>query len=343
MPDQTYGGGLTIRPHKDDNVPLVQELAAIMPEAMPLIDRLATEFALLPDAVETPQAYWLALNGWMTDRLSGPILDGQVTAREIGEQAWAVYASSIWGGMELRANWGMPPRMQEMGLTLAPPFPEVQQTIRQNLARRLDALAGGGPACLEILPSLMWEEMTTGTVYGLAYNAGVQVVKTEDPPIGQRRPHRAAKPAAVRINRRDFMRVDYDLPTPRYLRTWRSAFERAVGADEQGFERIIAGGGGDADLRDIWKRAVAYGNTTWGGDSNDKWTQAYFDATIHWSSVLNFGLEAVGLAAFVAVLNQDPEAATRAVLGNALYVGATAGWLIGLLDTDGVLPSVVSA
>ena len=69
-------------------------------------------------------------------------------------------------------------------------------------------------ACLELLPSILREAGTSGPIHGVGYNAGVQVVKTEDPPIGQRRPHRPAKPAAVRINGRDFLRVDYDLPTP---------------------------------------------------------------------------------------------------------------------------------
>ena len=47
-----------------------------------------------------------------------------------------------------------------------------------------------------------------------------------------------------------------------------------------------------------------------------------------------------GLAAFVAVLSNDPDAATRAVLGNALYLGATPGWLVGLLDTEAQLPRI---
>jgi hypothetical protein len=51
----------------------------------------------------------------------------------------------------------------------------------------------------------------------------------------------------------------------------------------------------------------------------------------------------VGLAAFVAVINQDPEAARRSVMGNALYAGATSAWLLGLLDTGGKMPTVVAA
>jgi hypothetical protein len=327
----------------EGSAPLLPDLAKEMPEAQALMGALATEFAPIAATLSTQKAYWLALNGWITDRLSCPIMEGKVGADSVGEQAWAVYASSCWGGMELRENWGMPPALQRLGIKMTAPFAEVQQGIVRNLALRMTALAGGGDHCLHILPTLMREDSTAGMVYPIAYNAGVQVVKTEDPPVGQRRPQRPPKPGAVRINARDFMRVDYDLPTPQYLKVWRSAFERAVTAKPAAYEKIIVGEAGQADLRDIWKRAVAYGNITWGGDANDKWTAAYFDETIHWSSVLNLGLEAVGLAAFVALINQDPEAAMRAVMGNTLYVGATPGWLVGMLDTGGKVPTIAVA
>jgi hypothetical protein len=327
----------------EGSAPLLPTLAAVMKEAPALMDALATEFAPTAARLSTQRAYWLALNGWITDRLAGPIMEGKVRAESLGEQAWAVYASSYWGGMELRENWGMPPVIQKLGIRISPPFTEVQQGVAHNLAQRVAALTGGGDHCLRILPALMRDDSTSGTLYPMAYNAGVQVVKTEDPPVGQRRAHRPPKPGAVRINTRDFMRVDYDLPTPQYLKVWRSAFERAVTADPVAYERAIVGEPGQTDLRDIWKRGVLYGNTTWGGDANDQWTQEYFDETVQWSSVLNLGLEAVGLAAFVAVINQDPEAARRSVMGNALYAGATSAWLLGLLDTGGKMPTVVAA
>lgn len=322
------------------SAPLLPDLAAVVTEAPALMAALATEFAPTAAQLSTQRAYWLAINGWITDRLAGPVMEGKVRAESLGEQAWAVYASSYWGGMELRENWGMPPVIQKLGIKILPPFVEIQQGVAHNLAQRVATLTRGGDHCLQILAALMRDDSTSGTLYPMAYNAGVQVVKTEDPPVGQRRAHRPPKPAAVRINTRDFMRVDYDLPTPHYLKVWRSAFERTVTSDPAAYERAIVGEPGQTDLREIWKRGVLYGNTTWGGDANDQWTQDYFDETVRWSSVLNFGLEAVGLAAFVAVINQDPEAATRAVMGNALYAGATSGWLLGLLDTGGKLPTV---
>jgi hypothetical protein len=321
--------------------PLVPELAAVMPAAPALMDRLVSDFAPTAATLSTQQAYWVGLNGWMTDWLSGPIMDGNVTADEVGEQAWAIYASSCWGGMELREHWGMPPALKNLGMTPpSPPFAEVQQGIVMLMSQRMAAIRGGGDACLRILPSILREASTSSPIHGVGYNAGVQVVKTEDPPIGQRRPHREPKPAAVRINGRHFMRVDYDMATPHYLKVWRSAFERAVTADPDAYEKLLAGDDGEADLRDIWRSAVAFGNTTWGGDSQDGWTDAYWEETIRWSSILTFGMEAAGLAAFVALINQDPEAATRAVMCNALYLGATPGWLVGLLDTGATLPEI---
>ena len=139
------------------------------------------------------------------------------------------------------------------------------------------------------------------------------------------------------------MRVDYDLPTPQYLKVWRSAFERAVTANPAAYEKILVGEAGQTDLREIWKKSVAFGNTTWGGDSQDKWSDAYFDETIHWSSILTFGMEAAGLAAITAVINQDPEAAKLAVMCNAAYLGATPGWLLGLIDTGATLPVIKEA
>jgi hypothetical protein len=124
---------------------------------------------------------------------------------------------------------------------------------------------------------------------------------------------------------------------------WRSAFERAVTAHPDAYENLLAGDDGEASLRDIWKSAVAFGNLTWGGDAQDNWTDAYWEETIRWSSILTFGMEAAGLAAFVALLNSDPDAAARAVLANALYLGATPGWLVGLLDTDAALPRITEA
>ena len=34
-------------------------------------------------------------------------------------------------------------------------------------------------------------------------------------------------------------------------------------------EKLIVGDEGDPNLRDIWKTAVNFGNTTWGGDAQD--------------------------------------------------------------------------
>jgi len=323
--------------------PMIPSLAKVMPEAPELMETLVAEFAPVAAKLPSQEVYWLGFNGWMTDRLSGPIMDGKVSPDDIGQQAWAIYASSVWGGIELRdlrRKWDSAPADQSAIMSQAAAFlAKGKQDMADKMTQRLTALRGGAESCLNVLPALIRDNSTTGPVHGMAYNAGVQVVKTEDPPVGRRRPQRPAKPSAVRINTRDFMRVDYDLPTPLYLRQWRSNFEEAVTTDPETYEKIIVGQTGEENLRDLWKRAVLHGLKTWGGESNDKWSDAYFNEALHWSSVLNFGLEAMGLATFVAMIRKDEEAARRAVLINALYVGATPGWGVGMMDPEAQLPT----
>jgi hypothetical protein len=323
--------------------PLMPALARVMPASPELMNALATEFAPLAAQLESQQSYWLSFNGWITDRLSGPAMEGKTSVAELGGHAWAVYASSVWGGIELCRNWGMPPLLEARRAAMPPPFTQIQQDIADRMTQHLTALAGGGEACLKALPALMRIDSTPGIIFTMAYNAGVQVILTEDPPIGKRRPNQPPRPSAVRINPRDFMRVDYDLPIPYYLKLWRSKFEEAVASNPQGYEKVIAGGPGDKNLRDIWQHGVGFGNTTWAGSVTDKWSNGYFNDSLRWSSVLNFGLEAIGLAAFVALVQQDGEAARRAIMAHALYAGATSGWFIGLLDVGDGLPSVTAA
>src|SRR5579859_5763302 len=69
-------------------VPLLADLAAVMTEAPALMAALATEFAPTAAQLSTQRAYWLAVNGWITDRLAGPIMEGKARAQSLGEQAW---------------------------------------------------------------------------------------------------------------------------------------------------------------------------------------------------------------------------------------------------------------
>jgi hypothetical protein len=214
----------------------------------------------------------------MTDRLSGPIMEGKVAADEIGGQAWAIYATSCWGGMELRENWGTPPVIASMGdMAPKPPFADLQQGIVQQMTERMEAIRGGGEACLRALPAILREPGTSSPIHGVGYNAGVQVVKTAAPPG----PKQAFTPAAARCaSGRDFLRVDYDMTTPQYLKEWRSAFERTVIPPPTSGSSPATG----RPTCEIWKAAVAFGNQTWGGDSR-RMTDQYWEETIRWSLV----------------------------------------------------------
>lgn len=338
----TTQGGPTTELRLDGRAPWSPVMAGTLDESPDLVSALATEFAPTAAELSTPDAYWIAFNGWVTNRLSGPIMDGAVGIDELSQQVWAMYATAYWGGMELRETWGMPPAMERLGIVLEPPFTDTLQAMATEVGRRFAFLAGSDADCVAAAATLLHDGAGPGALWSTAYNAGCQVVKTEDPPIGQRRPHRRPRPSAVRINTRDFLRVDYDLPAPDYLKVWRSAFERSVVSHPDGFEQLIAGDGEQENLRDMWARGVTFGNTTWGEGANDAWTDEYFDESLHWSTVVNFGLEAVSLAAVVAVLDGDASAARRAIMGNAIYAGMATGWLLGFLDVDEHLPSVAS-
>jgi hypothetical protein len=340
--EQDMGTEVSSRPFLGD-APSSPELVGVMEAAPELLGALAGEFAPTADGLATPQAYWIAFNGWITDRLAGPILEGATTADELSRLAWAVFASAYWGGMELRTNWGMPPAMERLGIQLLPPFAEPLQGMAAQLTTRFDALQGSDEDCLRYVADLLHDGTGTGALWNTAYNAGCQVVKTEDPPVGQRRPHRRPRPGVVRINPRDFMRVDYELPTPEYLKVWRSAFERTVTTSPERYEAAIVGEPGQEDLRQIWARGVTFGNTSWGDGANDGWTDEYFDESLHWSTVVNLGLEAVSHASFVALIDHDADAARLAIMGNTIYVGMGTGWLLGFLDLDGRFPEMATA
>ena len=102
----------------------------------------------------------------MTDRLSGPIMEGEIAPDEIGEQAWAIYATSYWGGMELREHWGMPPALKNIGMTPPePPFTEVQQGMVHLMTQRMTAVRAGGEACLQLLPAILREPSPSAPIY----------------------------------------------------------------------------------------------------------------------------------------------------------------------------------
>jgi hypothetical protein len=327
----------------EGRVPLIPALAEQIDEAPELMSALATEFAPMAAGLATQQAYWLAINAWFTDRLTGPVLAGAVTIEGLRRDAWAIFASSYWGAVESQKNWGVPASMSRLGFKMEPPFTELQRGVADSLALRIAALRAGDDECLRLVRSLMQDGAGMGMVRSLGYNAGMVVVLTEEPPLGERSPQRKAMQSPVRINARDFLRVDYDLPIPQYLRDWRLRFENAVLADSDAYEEILTGGPDGTDLRAIWAEAVPFGHVTRGGGAADAWTDDYYDDAVHWTAVVNFGLEALNLAAMVAVIARDPEVAKLAVMTNFLHDSMGSGWLMGFQDVGGHLPTITDA
>jgi hypothetical protein len=227
-------------------------------------------------------------------------------------------------------------------MTATEPTADSVADLVTKLSARQTALAGGGTALLATLPLLLREEPCTGTLHGTAYNSGYCEVVCESPPLGELPAHLRVETGAIRVNPRDFMRIDYAMEAPSWLKRWRTAYEISVRAHPDEFERVVAGAGGAKDLRDIWTEALAWGHNNWGGQSLNEWSQGYYDDVLDASVIYNFGLEAVSLASLVALVEGDEVAATRAVTGNALYLGSWGAAVMGLIDPDGKLPAVVA-
>lgn len=322
---------------------LIPELAKVLPEAPDLLDQLATEFAPQAAELATPIIYWTAFNQWLGDRLVRPIMVREAGDDVLKPYAWVVYVTSYWAALTTLKNFGPHQGMARMGLAdlHKPPFVELQQNSAINIGLTLDAVADRGPRCLEMLPAMLRGGLgSQGAIGSFAYNSSMAEFLSQPPPLGAKLPTRTSRPSPIRINARDFMRVDYYLPTPEYIREWRVAFERAVVTDPDAYERLIAGAPDDRDLREAWKQGYAQPWTTRGEGATDDWTDDYYDETVYWVTVTNFGIEAVALAAMTAAINSDPDAARLAVMANLLFDVMAPGFLRGFLDTDGDLPDV---
>jgi hypothetical protein len=319
--------------------PWLGNLALVMDPAPALLDRLASEFLPAGDALATPSAWWLAFHTFVVDKLVGEEMSG-ASRESLREAVWAIYATGYWGMLEMQVNFGVPPAVINLGMEAAAPSADSVADLAAKLAQRHALLEAGGTALLEALPTLLREEPCTGTLHGAAYNTGYVEVISEYAPLGELPSELQAGTGSIRANARDFLRIDYAMRAPAWLQQWRRAFEISARGCPGALDRIALGEGGAKDLRTIWTEALDWGHNNWGGQSLDQWSQAYFDDCLEWSIVFNFGLEAVMLATFVALIDEDVEAAERAVRGNALYLGSWGAAVMGLLDTGGTLPEI---
>lgn len=324
----------------DGEPPFFENLGASLRPAPELLDQLVTEFAPIGDTLHTQRAWWLAFHVWMIDRLGGADLRDAPDA-SVTDGVWCIYATGYWSMLEQQRNFGIPPGVINLGMQAREPGPDSVADLVAKLADRLGILAEGGNAALRELPRLLREEPCTGTLHGAAYNSGYIEVICEFAPLGEVPEHLAAMDGAIRANARDFLRLDYGVPVPQYLVSWRRRFEIAARHEAERFEEIISGSDHDKDLRQIWSEALEWGHNNWGGDSLRQWTQDYYDDCAYWSIVFNFAIEAAALASFVALLEQDEQAGIRAVRANTLYLGSWGAAVMGLLDPTGRLPDIV--
>jgi hypothetical protein len=331
--------------HVDGDPPWFPNLATVMDPAPELLDRLVTEYAPIGAELEADRAWWIGCHLWMVDKFAGEVLAGRSGA-PLREALWAICASGYWCNIELQRVYGIPDALINLGFDATVPTAESYAGLVEKLELRYAALEAGGDALLAYVPALLQEAPSTGALHGTAYNGGVMALWSGTPPLGQRPAHlEVGLGGPVRMNPRDFLNIDYPIPVPDWLDRWRARYEAAVRAHPDEFERVVSGGDGGVDLREMWSEALAWGVNNWGEgvSSLDEWTQGYFDAQVYWGTVLNFGLEAVSLASIFSLLEHDAEAARQAVTANALQLGAWGVAVLALIDPVGQLPELVTS
>jgi hypothetical protein len=329
--------------HVQGEAPWFPNLTHVMDPAPDLLDRLVTEWDAIGGDLEQDGAFWLGCHLWMADKLAGEALSGK-EAVPLRQGVWAIYMSGYWCNVELQRVYGIPDALINFGMEATVPTEDSLADMVAKLRLRQEMLSKGGDALLDYLQELLREEPCTGALHGDAYNAGVMAIWSGTGPLGERPSHLEVQMGGpVRTNPRDFLNIDYPIPTPSWLDEWRARFEVAVRQRSTEFEAIISGEGSRTDLRDMWRQALAWGSNNWGDNVNslDRWSQEYFNAQLFWGTVFNFGLEGVSLAALVALLERDEEAARRAVSANALQLGAWGPAVMALIDPSGSVPVLV--
>jgi hypothetical protein len=321
--------------------PWFPNIAAHMDPAPDLLNRIAAEYA--PIAAEhDPGIVWWGLHNFAIDKLVGLALQGQLRDN-LREAYWVVYATGYWASLQQQRMRGVPSAIINLGVPIAPPSEMLVADLAAKHAVRAALLAGNGGALLDAIPGLLREAPGTGLLHGACYNAAATEASSEAPPLGVRSASLAMTPGMVRVNPRDFMRFDYGIPAPDWLRAWRATYEASVRAHPETYERILAADGDLSDLRALWREAHAWGYNNWGKATEEKPSQSYFDSSTYWAVVFNFAAEAVAMAAFTALLEHDAEAAKRAITGNALLLGSWGSFVMGLTDPVGQLPDFVPA
>jgi len=323
--------------------PWFSNLASVFDPAPDLLDSLVAEYAHTAAKLSSQSGWWVAFLGWVVEKLVGDELSGS-SRRNLREAGWVIYAAAYWCMLDEQKQFGIPAAITNLGMQPTPPSEDSVADMASKLTQRHAALDAGGEQLLRVLNDLLREEPCTGCIHGTAYNSGYIEVISEPPPLGDMPASLRAETGSIRVNARDFMRVDYSAPAPRWLNEWRSRYEASVRADPDAHERLISPRGGLKDLRIIWSEAIAWGHNNWDSQSTGNMSQEYFDDLRHWGGVVfNFGLEAISLASLTALVNGDVAAAIQAVRGNTLYLCAWGAFTMGSLDTTGQLPTIVSS
>jgi hypothetical protein len=324
--------------HVDGAVPWFDALDAVAAPGRDRLDALVGDFMPFASRLATQQAFWVACHYRVVERVVSDELQG-IAPEDVRDTIGAVYASAYWCAREMALHFGLPPVIANVGATPAPPNEASVAGLVADLTRRHDLLRSSDTDILASLPSLLREEPVIGFVHGFAYNAGYCEAVTERPPLGEVTGHLESAPGSIRVNRRDVVRADYAMAVPAWLHDARRAFETAVRAAPDRYERLLTGDGDQRDVRDIWADGLEHGHINWGASSG-AWTQAYLDDTVEVSLRYNFAVEGIALAAISALLDGDEARARRVVRANTVLLPSYGAALMAFLDLDGGLPEV---
>src|ERR1700742_1302175 len=80
--------------------PWFANIAKVMDPAPELLDQLVAEFAPQAAGPASKDSYWLALHMWMVNHVVGPVMTGEVGAKDLRRKMWPLYATGYWGCLE---------------------------------------------------------------------------------------------------------------------------------------------------------------------------------------------------------------------------------------------------
>lgn len=326
--------------HVQGGAPWFPEMAAVLKPAPEKLDALLNDYAPIAAKLHSQNSFWICFHMFVFRELVAAALDGHL-GMTLEEAVWLSHITAYWGLSEAKrrpeANSGL--EQIGMGPSQTPSAASMTKLITHSLERHRAAASDAD--ALKALPQFLVEQPVTGMIHGCSYNSRYMVITGGQPPFGHRPPHIAISDDQVRVNQRDFLRVDYAAPLAPWLARARAAFERAAQADSLHFEAALSNAA-STDLRQVWVAGIAMADMIWGAQDMAKRRDDTYVDVFEFAVPVNFGFEATALDGMTALLTKDGAMARRAIQANAIAVGYWDTAQMALADPDGRPPSLVT-